>query len=648
MELNQQQQIAAEYDKSHVLVLAGAGTGKTRTIIAKAAHLIKQGVESRRILLLTFTRRAAAEMVHRLDQIIGESASRIQAGTFHHFCLYSMRRMPNQFGIEQATVIDRDDQVQLMKLIRGSFRSKGEKIPRSAELVNLCSYARNTNQSTRDYLNLHSEYDEDMIEIICQIGQGFNKRKEQNNYLDYDDILHRFAKRLHENPSLGERLRGFYDHILVDEMQDTNPLQWLILDGLRDPAKLFCVGDDAQSIYAFRGADFKNVHSFTERIADATVLRLEENYRSTQGILDLSNWLLDESPIKYDKKLTAFRKTKSRPQLMDFDSDFDEADWIAKDLLERHETGANWHDHMIITRTAFGARTVESSMVEKNIPYRFVGGTSLLEAAHVKDLFSLVRSAANHHDELAWARYLTQWPKIGDVTAARLIKGMREQGTLEEALTYLQEALKGRDEILKGPRVVLDFWDDPSNAIQYAGRFLVPIMKQKYDNWERRLKDFELLVRLAEKHKSIMAFIETYILDPISSTMVQRLDDEDTVTLTTVHSSKGTESQVCYLIRVQPGMYPHIRSLESREQIEEERRILYVAMTRAQDELILTRAPDRRGQYSLPYSATTELGDEAGAYFFQDLTDEYVDKKMVGLRPNYFSNYDVISPRRRW
>ena len=623
MELNRQQQLAVAYEKGHVLVLAGAGTGKTRTIVARAAHLIQRGVSPERILLLTFTRRAAREMTDRLGEMIGGASSRILAGTFHHYCLYSMRRMPSEFHIESATVIDRDDQLQLMKLIRSEFKEKGAPFPRASELLNLCSYARNTMQSMADYIDRHTDYDAGTAEKICWIFSAYDERKRKNDYLDYDDILFRFVEKTKDS-AIGDRLRSMYDHILVDEMQDTNPLQWQVLQELKDPAKLFCVGDDAQSIYAFRGADFRNVHAFTSRIPNSEILRLEENYRSTQGILDLSNWLLNASCVTYGKTLRAVRKEQSRPVLMDFSSDLEEARWVADDLIKRHESGIDWKNLMIITRTGFGARAVESYMVEADIPYQFVGGTSLLQTAHVKDLLSLVRAAVNHHDELAWGRYLTLWPRIGDATAARYIKGMRQEKSVSAAIDYLERMLKGRTEILRGPRIVSDIWDNPTAAMKLASEFLSPLLEKRYENWRTRARDFNLLTRLAGEHRSLAAFIEIYTLDPISVSSADRLGQDDMVTLTTVHSAKGTQASVCYLIRVEPGMYPHMRSLDSVDQIEEERRILYVAMTRAKDELILTRTWHN---YSWSPASFYGSGGQIGRganYFLEDLPEPLV------------------------
>lgn len=627
--LNRNQKIAAEYEDKHILVLAGAGTGKTLTIIARAEHLIKKGVDPRRILLLTFTRRAAKEMTDRLSLNIGNSAQDVMAGTFHHYCLMTMRRMPDRFGIKGFTIIDRDDQISLMKLARAQYVEKGKKFPSASQLVNYNSYARNTNTGVSEYLNKYTEHDDETLNKIVNVFSDYGNRKQVNRYLDFDDILYQFATKLHEDPMIGKQLRSYYDHILVDEMQDTNPLQWLILDGLKDPGKLFCVGDDAQSIYAFRGADFRNVHSFQERVSDSVVLKLEENYRSTQGILDISNWLLKESPLKYNKKLNAYRGEGTKPVLKDFYSDLMEAKWVAEDLIERHDEGASWRDHMILTRTAWGSRSVEAMLIEKKIPYIFIGGSSFLQAAHVKDLLCLARAAASQNDEIAWMRYLTLWSGIGDVTASKLISLMKKTGSIEKAFETVASNNANRQKIIEGPETILKYWDEPTKALSAGAEFLKPLLSEKYDKWDLRKKDFDLLVKLAKRYRSLVRFIEVYTLDPISSTVASRLENNDVVTLITVHSAKGTEAPVCYVIRVEPGMYPHIRSVGNADEEEEERRILYVAMTRAKDDLILTRS-EGSGNYMYSY------GDAAEAYFLSDVPSGLMDESY-----QYESNWDM-------
>lgn len=642
--LNHEQRIAAEFNGGHVLVLAGAGTGKTRTIIARAAHLIRTGVDPARILIMTFTRRAALELTQRLESCVGPASSRVTAGTFHHFCLMTMRRMARPFGIEAATIIDRDDAHQLMKLARGSVVVPKEPFPKAKNVADLYSYARNTNRPAREYLDKHTDHDAATVAKLCQVFTIYEARKQKNAYLDYDDILHRFASVIHERSDIRDHFAAIYDHILVDEMQDTNPLQWLILDGLHDPGKLFCVGDDAQSIYSFRGADFKNVHSFTQRLPGSTILRLEENYRSTQEILDVANWLLRRSPLNYDKELRAHRGPGINPRLIEFETDFQEADWVVDDLITRFNDGATWRDHMILTRTAYGSRVIEAALIEKRIPYRFIGGMTLLQSTHVKDLLSLIRCVASHRDELAWVRYLTLWENIGDVTAHRLISGMSRLTSGDEALRQLRVSLVKRPEILVGLDIVRTHWDTPTRAIGEAAHFLEPLLETHYKRWDSRRKDFDLLVRIAERHQSLLDFLETYTLEPITASSVERLDVDDAVLLITVHSAKGTEAKVCYLIRVEPGMYPHVRALGNHDEEEEERRVLYVAMTRAKDELVITRSNSYKSKPTF-WGGTTGAHSSGGtSYFLLDLPNQLVDIEVKGFAPLNYVRSEVITP----
>ncbi len=437
---------------------------------------------------------------------------------------------------------------------------------------------------------------------------------------------------------------NLYDYILVDEMQDTNPLQWLIIDGLRDPAKLFCVGDDAQSIYAFRGADFQNVHSFTQRVPGSVVLKLVENYRSTQDILDVANWLLKQSPLSYDKQLTAHRGKGAKARLIEFEVDLDEANWIAEDLVRRQGEGAEWRDHIILTRTAWGSRPMEAALVEKRIPYEFIGGTRLLESAHVRDLLSLIRCAKSHRDELAWMRYLTLWPKIGDVTAERLITEMSGLYDVQSALGHLRSSLAARPEILRGPEIVLERWGTPQEAIAESGRFLEPLLEQRYPKWESRRKDFALLTRIGERHKDLLEFLDTFALDPITAAGATRKEVDDAVALMTVHSAKGTEAKVCYLIRVEPGVYPHVRGLGDRDEEEEDRRVLYVAMTRAKDELIVTRTNSASGRTTFPGGASAAHSHGGKPYFLLDLPDGLIDVEVKGFAPITFNASQGINP----
>ena len=634
MELNTQQKKAAEYrgPKAHLLVLAGAGTGKTRTIIGRAAHLLKSQVPARRIVLLTFTRRAAAEMTHRLELETGDLSKGIFAGTFHRFCLDIMKTIPKTFGVESATVIDADDQSGLMGLIRGAAIQKGEKkhFPRASQLLDFYSYSRNTCMEPADYLVRYTEYSPDVIETITRIFSAYEARKKERNYIDFDDILYIFLSTLRKNEALRKRLKELFDHILVDEMQDTNPLQWGILELLAGPAKLFCVGDDAQSIYGFRGADFRNVHQFSARMPDSETIKLELNYRSTQEILDLANWLLSKSALGYNRKLEAIRGEGIRPALVDFLNPFDEAKWYGDEILRRHEQGNRYADFMILVRTAWLARRIEAVFVEMKIPYQFIGGTALMQSAHVRDLFSLLRAAINYRDELAWIRYLKLWPKVGDVTSSRAVEVILKAAEEKESLETLQNHFKWEPHIPEAIREVRQNLGSPAKAISTAIRLLEPLLSNRYDHWPSRSRDLDMLTRLAARFTRLGEFLETYTLDPVYNKEVGESENaDDAVTIITVHSAKGTEAPICMIPQAIPGVYPHQRAIGNADDIEEERRILYVALTRAQNELYVTRAG---GPGKTVFMGGSGLGGspETEDYFLSDLPDGLTENNLIG------------------
>ncbi|MFN3190704.1 MAG: ATP-dependent helicase [Aureliella sp.] len=615
MDFNKQQQAAIDSDARHMLVLAGAGTGKTRTIIGRAKRLLEDGCEPRRLAVVTFTRRAALEIRQRLTASARPDGGGVVSGTFHNLCLRIMRSKRRWFDFSDQTIMDRDDQLQLMKLVRADIVGKEASLPQSSQLLSYYSYARNTNQSPQKYLAKYSELEPKEIERVLEIFSAYKQRKDTASYLDYDDILHRFAKTLSRNDEIRRKVCTQFDHLLVDEMQDTNPLQWLILQSFAEHCHLFCVGDDAQSIYAFRGADFENVHSFESRLPGAITLKLEENYRSTQEILDLSNWLLDRSSLDYGKQLRAFRGSGERPLLLDFASDFEEAAWIGEAIQDHRRDGMPWSDHMVLCRSAYAARPIEAEFIEQKIPYRFIGGIGLLQMAHVRDLLSLLRTVLNFRDELAWSRFLTLWPRIGEVTAARLIRVIVQQSNSEASIEQLKNSLSGRPEVTDPVARVAAQVSQPEDAIRSAKEGLESVFKQRYSDWDNRKKDIELLERLARNHRSLQAFVEAYTLDPISSTEATPEDDseEGVVTLITIHSAKGTECRCCFVPCLQPGNYPHSRSLGDEDAVEEERRVLYVALTRAQDQLFLSR------HLNQGYGKRSWFTAHSSQYFFEDL-----------------------------
>lgn len=618
-ELNPQQKQAATTESQHSLVLAGAGCGKTKTIVARAAYLIDQGIPANQIQILTFTRRSASEIVARVELALGEQAKGLRASTFHTFCMYLLRRVPKAFGLEQFSIIDRDDQLMMFRLIRGKDDKKNpNQLPKPQELCDLYSFARNTRQKLSDALEKQHPEHLAFKDQIAEIMKEYETRKRARSFLDYDDILAIVASALDQSDGLADYVASLCKHMLVDEMQDTNPLQWTLLEPLKDKVSLFCVGDDAQSIYGFRGADFENIHHFKDRVPNAQVFKLEQNYRSTQEILDLSNWLLDQSEIQYNKRLDAHRGEGVKPRMHIFPNEFDEAKWIAIDIKERHYLqGSKWSDHMVLVRSSFAARHIEAACIAANVPYRFIGGMKLLETAHVKDLLSLLRVIANPLDDIAWMRFLTLWNGVGDVGASRLA----QQLLLEPEFDLIFDKLEKFGRIPAETLLIMKQMTVLKQEVQACvGLGIQAIEAQLAENykkdWNRRQGDFELVKQLASKHTQLSEFLEEYVLDPVSISEIERQSDSDVVTLITIHSAKGTEQKVCYVVNVTPGQYPHARAQGDFNDVEEERRVLYVALTRAQNELILTKQ-----NLSLwARDVIDEQGRKVESYFLNDLT----------------------------
>lgn len=623
-ELNPQQKQAATTTAQNCLVLAGAGCGKTKTIVARSAYLIDQGLPAQQIQILTFTRRAASEIVTRVEQHMGAQAKGLRASTFHTFCMYLLRRNPRAFGLTQFSIIDRDDQLLMFRLLRG--KDKGNLLPKAAELCDLYSYARNTKTKLSDALLEQLPQAVEYKAQIAELMKAYEQRKQERNFLDYDDILSIVAVHLQNSPELVKWVTSFCSALLVDEMQDTNPLQWALLQPLVGKVKLFCVGDDAQSIYGFRGADFENIHHFKERVPDAQVLTLEMNYRSTQGILDLSNWLLDQSPIEYDKHLQAYRGKGLKPQLHILSNEFEEANWIIQDLNRRHMQGAAWAEHMVLLRSGFSGRYLEGALIAANIPYRFIGGVKLLESAHVKDVLSLLRVSVNPQDDLAWMRFLTLWDGVGDVGASKLAQELIQLPDIEARCQRLERHGKVPQQAI----LILMQLDVLQQHVEACIGLALDALNEQLENnyktkdWTRRVKDFDLVKQLARKHSSLGEFLEEYVLDPISVSEIDKTPDQDLVTLITIHSAKGAEQKVCYVPHVSPTQYPHARAQGDFDDVEEERRVLYVALTRAENELILTK----QNLNLWAHDQYDELGRKIESYFLNDLPQHLVETQI--------------------
>ncbi len=532
----------------------------------------------------------------------------ISGQTFHSWCMGIIKNYPNIFESATSTCIDEEDRESAFKFLCGKkFKDKDNNRVAPNAVIDVYSYVINTRCSLSEsirvkiYDNAQMETVKEMIErnkpVYADVIKKYINYKKEHNYIDYDDILSIVASGLKKNKDVADFISSRYDHILVDEMQDTNPLQYELLSSFYDKCHLFCVGDDAQSIYGFRGADFKTMHNFTAIVEQAESMKLSLNYRSTQEILDVSNWMLRQSPLKYDKDLESFRGHGEKPKFIHHDNDWDEANHITDDILKGiNERGYEYNDHMVISRTNLGLGKVEACCLQKKIPYIKIGGTALMQSKHVRDVMSSLRIAANFRDELAWVRYLQLWEGIGDATSAKIIQMLYECTSLLDCIAKLEEIayskiLKLQSELYITLKTIAHLQSQPAEAISKAVECMSERLTILYkDNgWEHRKSDFELLEQLALDRGSIGEFIAEYVLDPKLGTY-KKVEGKDinVVTLTTIHSAKGLEAANCYIVNASPWAYPTPRAILNGEDcVEEERRCLYVALTRAKDRLYI-------------------------------------------------------------
>lgn len=655
--LNKEQLVAATYSGKHLLVLAGAGTGKTRTIIARAIHLINNGVDPGRIKILSFTKKSAQEIVARIriESDGNNKAKGLKGSTFHAWCMELIQRYEKAFGMGGFTCIDADDRETAFKLVMGRiFGKQTIKLKDRCRLTpgvisDIYSFAVNTRCSLSDsiysQLNLskgqpgQEAMAEQSREICEKVIREFIAYKQKQKYIDYDDMLMIVASSLKKNPDLRKRISSLYDHILIDEMQDTNPLQWLLLESFYDNCHLFCVGDDAQSIYAFRGADFKSIHTFKQKVPGGEVYKLTENYRSTQEILDLANWVLDKSPLKYDKHLVAHRGKGKKPVLYLLDSPWEEANVVTDIIQKGHVEGKAYRDYLILSRNAFSCRTVESACITKGIPYCLYGGTMLMKSAHVRDVVSALRIVSNYHDELAWTRYLTLWPGIGEVSAAKIVDQAMDKSEMKSAIECV-----GKPGIRDVLEAITGYVMNPAQAIDIVVDKMDALLNKKYDNWDIRKKDFESLKIVASKCVDIASFITEYILDPSAeqTAKVPDKENDDFTIISTIHSAKGLEADTCFVINVTPSSYPSTKAV-TIDEIEEERRCLYVALTRAKNSLNIMSRKDSVSAYEDDVldddDEDLEEAQDGEKYFLNGLTPPLIEYSADSATPAKFDGY---------
>jgi DNA helicase-2/ATP-dependent DNA helicase PcrA len=593
--LNAQQRAAVVHTGRNLLIVAGAGTGKTTTLAARLAHLIERGVAPERILLLTFSRRAAAEMVARTEQRCGhDAARRVWSGTFHSIAARLLRRHGSVLGLEPGfTVLDQADTADLLHLVRaelhahdGVTSSEGRRA-KKATMASVLSRVVNTGTPLGTVLRTHFPWCADEQSELGAVFAAYTARKRAAMVLDYDDLLRCWLALL-RSPA-GRVVRAQFDHVLVDEYQDTNALQADLLDELVRPepeasggAAITAVGDDAQAIFGFRAATPRNILDFPTRFG-AEVVLLEHNHRSTPEILAMANAVVDGAAERHRKVLRTTRPAGARPVLVSCADEAAQSAAVCARILEHHERGTALRDQAVLFRTGHHSALLELELTARHVPFRKYGGLRFLEAAHVKDLLCTLRLVDNPRDELAWFRVLQLLDGVGPAIARRVSAA----APLTDVAALPAAARADAAELLALLRDAGDC--TAAVAVDAARAWLAPMLARRHpDNAAARDADLEALAQAASGSPSLARFLTELTLDPPASTGdlagPPQLDD-DWLTLSTIHSAKGGEWNVVHLIHLADGSLPSDLATGDAEQLEEERRLLYVAVTRARDEL---------------------------------------------------------------
>ncbi|MFP6883961.1 MAG: UvrD-helicase domain-containing protein [Roseibacillus sp.] len=612
-ELNEQQLAAVSSPPGPVLVIAGAGSGKTRTLTYRVAYLLDKGIEPRNILLLTFTNKAAKEMLERVRALVPRDVSEMWGGTFHSVGNRILRRHAEEVGFTRSfSIMDRDDQKSLMNTVIAECEidTSARRFPKPDVLISIFSLIENTGVSLGDLLEERYPYFEEWGEEIARVEGRYRKKKRQINSMDFDDLLVLTLRLLQQDEELRSLYQKRFQYVLVDEFQDTNQVQSELVDLLvGEHQSLMVVGDDAQSIYSWRGADMENILSFPERYPEARVYRIEKNYRSVPEILELSNAAIKANHHRFEKDLQAAREGGAMmPALVPLEDPNAQAQFVAQRILELRDEGMELEEMAVLYRAHHQSMTLQMELRNRGIPFQITSGLRFFEQAHIKDVAAFLRFVTNRRDEVSFKRMVSLLPGIGGKNADKLWRGWAAtaHAASEEPPACFSDIL---DE-LPVPGKSASHWEQlghtldelvteegfarpPEMIFSVLEGVYDEVMRESFDNYENRRSDLEELMNYSDRFDDVLECLAQLSLmsavdgDPSGSKA--ELDKEQVV-LSSVHQAKGLEWKVVFVISLTDGMFPNGRVLDADDEymLEEERRLFYVAITRAKDELYLT------------------------------------------------------------
>ncbi len=609
-ELNAQQLAAVQAPPGAALVIAGAGSGKTRTLTYRVAYLLEQGIAPSNILLLTFTNKAAREMLERVEALLPSQTQGLWGGTFHSIGNRILRRHAVEAGFAPGfSIMDREDQLDLLKPVIAALGidPKDKRFPKAEVVSDILSLALNTGEPLELILEERYPYFLEFQEEIGQIRQAYELRKQKANALDFDDLLEKPLRLLRQHEAIARRYRQQFQFILVDEYQDTNRLQADFIDALgREHGNVMVVGDDAQSIYSWRGANFRNILDFEKRYPGATTYKIETNYRSIPEVLEVANAAIAENTEQFRKQLAPARQASGvRPALVPLESSNDQALFIAQHILALQDQGVDLQQIAVLYRAHYHSMEIQMELTRHGIPFSITSGLRFFEQAHTKDAAAFLKFVVNPRDEVAFKRMAQLLPGVGGRSAEKLWlaveTALREPGVQFSFADLLIP--------LKVPAKAKKAWEQLAytlDEIAPEGKPTSPAvmlhsvieavyddyLRSKFPNYDQRREDLHTLENFARQYENAEEFLEQLALltGPESTDLAGRpgSGDPERVTLSTIHQAKGLEWRVVFLVWLTEGMFPSARSIETREGIEEERRLFYVAVTRAEDELYLT------------------------------------------------------------
>jgi ATP-dependent DNA helicase UvrD/PcrA len=621
-ELNEQQLAAVTAPPGPILVIAGAGSGKTRTLTYRVAYLLENGIDPRNILLLTFTNKAAREMLNRVANLLPVDASGLWGGTFHSVGNRILRRHGTALEYSSGfTIMDREDQKDLINTVVASagIDPKEIRFPKGDVLAEIFSFVVNTEMPLESLLAEKFPYFLPLLDKIHDVRERYEKKKKATNSMDFDDLLQKTLLMFQQHERIAEIYRRQFQFILVDEYQDTNKIQADLVDLLaRDHHNLMVVGDDAQSIYSWRGANFQNILEFPKRYPDAQVFKIEMNYRSVPEILEVANAAIAANVQQFRKHLSATRESKTvRPALVALNDGSEQAQFVAQRILELRDENVDLNDIAVLYRAHYHALELQLELSRRGIPYQITSGIRFFEQAHIKDVASFIRFVANPRDEVAFNRMVKLLPGIGNRTAENLWQaweksnlepaGPRAGDSRDESVAASIASFGERLLAMNVPPKSKKMWTQlvhtineiaPDGVPNPPSEMITSVVEAIYDdyakvnfpNYQLRREDLEQLAAFARQFKDVHEFLSQLAL--ISNVDAEAAPaqnaDKEAVNLSSVHQAKGLEFHTVFVIWLSDGMFPSSRSLDTRDALEEERRLFYVAITRARDELYLT------------------------------------------------------------